>query len=100
MSSVGTEYKINVKMEPMGEIHLANCEFEAQFYTSPLKGQIIPKSKMIEVDSDKYLALVDSKETGPGELMMRISIDLPDADFNDGARTEVHVINTGIRIDK
>ena len=100
MSNVGTEYKINVKMEPMGEIHLSNCEFEAQFYTNPTKGQTITKSEMKEIDSDNYLALVDSERTGAGELMMRIAIDLPDADFNDGARREVHVIKTGVKIDR
>lgn len=100
MSNVGTEYKINIKMEPMGEIHLANCEFEAQFFTNPTRAHNIIKSQMIMVDNDNYLAMVDSEKTGAGELMMRIAIDLPDADFADGTRREVHVVETGIKISR
>ena len=100
MSSIGTEYKINIKMEPMGEIHLANCDFEAKFYTGPAMSQSISKAEMVYVDDDDYIALVDSSKTGQGALMMRLTVELPDADFDDGRRTEVQVLNTGIVVEK
>lgn len=100
MSSIGTEYKINVRMAPMGEIHLADCDFEAKFYTGSMHNQIIKKEDMIEVDADNFLAMVDSTLTGQGELKMRITVHLPDADFDDGVRTEVKVVDTGIVVEK
>lgn len=100
MSSLGTEYKINVGMSPMGDIHLSNCDFEAKFYTGSMLSHIIKKEDMIQVDDDNFLALVDSTLTGQGELKMRMTIHLPDADFDDGVRTEVTVVNTGIVIEK
>lgn len=100
MSSIGTEYKIKIGMQPMGEIHLADCEFFAVFYVNSAKSQRVEKADMIKVDDDNYIALVDSTLTGAGELKARVTVDLPDADFDDGARTEVVVVNTGITIEK
>lgn len=100
MSSIGTEYKINIKMEPLGEVHLTDCDFNARFYVGPTLYQVITKDDMIYVDDDNYLALVDSSQTGKGNLMARLTVEIPDADFGDGRRTEVQVLNTGIFIDK
>ena len=96
MSSVGTEYKVNIPMEPMGEIHLADCDVEAKFHTGTARSHIVTKTDMIRVDDDNYIALVDSNKTGPGELKVRLTIALPDADFDDGKRTEVQNVETGI----
>lgn len=100
MSSIGTEYKINIKMDAVGDIHLSACDFFAIFYVNSTKMQQIQKEDMVEVDDDNYIALVDSTLTGAGALKARITVEIPDADFDDGKRTEVVVINTGIVIDK
>lgn len=100
MSSVGTEYKINVSMTPIGEVHLEDCDFTAVFYVTPSKNLEIKKNEMKQVDGNNFIALVDSSFIGSGELKMRITIELPDADFDDGKRRVVKVVNTNINIEK
>lgn len=100
MSSIGTEYKINIGMQAIGDIHLSDCELTAIFYVNTVKTQVIQKEEMVVVDDDNYIALVDSSLTGAGELKARITVEIPDADFDDGKRTEVVVVNTGIIVEK
>jgi hypothetical protein len=100
MSSIGTEYKINVGMRPVGDIHLENCDFYAEFYTFPLKKVRIAKVDMMRVNADNYLAVVDSAKTGAGELHARVVVYLPDADMPDGKRTEVVNLDTDIVVEK
>lgn len=100
MSNVGTEYKINIGMKPMGEIHLSDCNFSATFYVNSSKQLEIDKDSMIKVDDDNYIARVDSTKTGAGDLKAKVTVHLPDADFDDGFRTEVVTIPTGITIDR
>lgn len=100
MANVGTEFKVNIGMQPIGETHLSGCDFNVVFYTNGLKEHTVEKAEMIKVDDDNYLALVDSKKTGSGELRARVFVYLPDADFEDGFRTEVVDLSTGIVISK
>lgn len=37
MSVLGTQLKINVNVEPIGDIHLSNCEFKCIFFIHPKK---------------------------------------------------------------
>ena len=98
MSSVGTEYKVNIHMEPMGEIHLADCEVVAEFHTGTSRKHIITKQEMRKVDDDNYIAIVDSAMTGSGKLGVKLILGLPDADCDDGVRKEVQNLDTGIFI--
>lgn len=100
MSSVGTEYKINICMQPMGEIHLEDCEFTATFYVTATKSCVVEKVDMVAVDADNYIALVDSSLTGAGALKAKIAIDLPDGDFVDATRREVVTLDTQIIVEK
>lgn len=112
MSIIGTELKINVNVEPIGNVHLADCDFECLFY---IKGQVptasgvastkrgtksvlVRKEEMLRVDDDNYVALVDSSLLGVGNVMMTIKVYVPDTDFDDGFRTEVDSVWTGVTI--
>ena len=37
MSVLGTQLKINVNVEPIGDIHLADCNFKCTFFINPKK---------------------------------------------------------------
>lgn len=100
MRLVGTELKINLNMAPMGDIHLGDCNFELYAYTYTSKGYVITKDECIKVDEDNFIVLVDTAKTGAGTVKFKITIELPDADFDDLHRTEVVMVDTGIVINK
>lgn len=97
---VGTELKINFGMTAMGDIHLSTCPFTLYVYTLPNKGYEITKDECIKIDDDNYLVLVDTSKTGAGTIKFKVTIDLPDADFNDLHRREVVLIDTGEQVGK
>lgn len=98
--SLGTELKLNVNAELGNNLHLADVDFVAVFYTAMGIGKsiTIAKSAMIKVDDDNYIAIVDTTKVGSGEYWMKLSAELPDADFEDGYRTEVVKVSTGIKV--
>lgn len=99
MSSVGTEYKIKIAMEPIKDVHLADCIFECVFYVKAQPTVIVKKEEMIQVDEDNFIAMVDSSTLGMGKLMVKVKVELPDADFPDLYRTEIVNLSTGITIE-
>lgn len=97
---IGTELKLNINIEPIGDITMDDYDFEVQVYCSIKRVVIIQKKDAVRVDSNNYIVLVDTTETGAGELKCKVTAHIPDADFSDGLRTEVVGINTGITIVK
>lgn len=98
MSVVGTELKLNVHVEPIGGIHLADCRFTCKFFTSAAKPMVIAKDQMNQVDEDNFIAIIDSGKLGAGTIKMTITVEVPDSDFRDGYRTEIDTVCTGITI--
>lgn len=100
MRLVGTELKINLNMVPMGNVHLGDCRFDIYAYATVGKGYAITKDECIKVDNDNFIVLVDTAKTGAGSVKFKITINLPDADFDDHYRKEIVMIDTGIVINK
>lgn len=100
MSIIGTELKLNVSVEPMNGIHLAQCDFECEFFRRGNKsnGVIVAKDAMIKIDDDNYIARINSQDIGVGPVMMTITVHVPDPDFDDGYRTERDTVWTGVTI--
>ena len=98
MTARGTELKINVHVEPIGGIHLSQCEFTCAFFVYTNRALEVTKAEMIKVDDDNYIALVDSDKVGTGQVKMKIEVQVPDSDFPDGYRKEVANVCTGITI--
>lgn len=92
----GTELKINVHIEPIGGVHLSECEFKCTFYIYSNKKVEIDKSEMLKVDDDNYICLVDTGKLGAGVINMTAVVEVPDGDFYDGYRKEVQTVCTGI----
>lgn len=100
MSSLGTEFKINVHVEPIDGLHMSDYDFTCRFYIYTNRNVEISKSEMIRVDDDNYIACIDSSKLSVGTIMMRIIAQIPDADFPDGLRTEIETISTGLVISR
>lgn len=100
MSSLGTELKINVHVEPIDGLHMDDYDFSCRFYVYTNCYVELNKNDMIRVDGDNYMACIDSSKLGVGTIMMRIIAQIPDADFPDGLRTEIETISTGLVISR
>lgn len=98
MSRLGTEFKINVHIDRLDGFSMDDIEFECEFYTFRNRKTVVKKQDMVRVDQDNYLAMIDSSELGVGTIICRVIAYIPDADFDDGFRTEVEEVSTGITI--
>ena len=84
-----SELKLNVYVAPMGDIHLADCDFECLFYTySRHNGILLKKEDMTQVDNDNFLAKIDTAILGAGLVKVIITAHVPDSDFEKGYRIE------------
>lgn len=97
---IGTELKLNINIEPMGEFTMEDYDFEVEVYCSAKRVVVIPKSEAIKVDSNNYIVLVDTNVIGAGELKCKITAHIPDFDFPDTLRTDVSIMDTGLNIVK
>ena len=101
MSALGTELKINVHVKPIDGLHMSDYDFEVAMYVYTNRKIVITKADMKKVDDDNYLVMVDSVNAlklGRGAVNMEFTAHIPDADFNDGLRTEKSVVCTGVTI--
>lgn len=94
MSSIGTEFKMNVHMEPVGNIHLSDVDFECMFYVYTNRKVLVKKEEMVMVDKDNYIAVIDSQKIGVGRVSMTMKVWIPDADCKDGVRTGIVNVQT------
>lgn len=102
---LGTELKLKVGIEPMGDYHMKDYDFEIEAYCN--EKSVVTASKkegvltnLVENDEDSYLALIDTSKIGVGKLKCRVIAYIKDNDFSDLLRTEVDVKDTGITIVK
>lgn len=102
---LGTEIKLNIHIDPIGELTMEDYDFTVEVYCSTKKSLIINKSdaKPIENGEEKindYIIMIDTSEIGTGNLKCKITAYIPDDDFEFEKRTEVSIIDTGIEIVK
>lgn len=99
MSALGTEFKLNVHLEPLDGLHMSDYDFKCAFYVNTNRKVVIPKSKMRKVDDDNYIAMIETADAlriGRGQINVEITAHIPDNDFSDGLRTEKLVLCTDI----
>ena len=113
---LGTELKLKVSIDPITSAdpkndgnpkiyHMEDYNFEVKFYCnsrnyvtmSNTNGSVL---NGYHLDSDNYIALIDTALLDKGDLKCTITAYIPDAHYNDKLRTEVYMINTGITIVK
>ncbi len=97
---IGTDLKLNIHIDPIGEITMDDYDFEVEMYCSLGKSIIIPKSAAKRVDENNYMVVVETGKIGAGDLKCKVTAHVPDGDFPDQLRTEVACIDTQITIIK
>ena len=96
---LGTELKLSISVDPIGGFKFSDYDCTVDIYTTHTKVVSIPKSRLIKVDDNTYIACVETKQLGVGRVKCRISAYIPDGDFEgDKRRTEVCIVDTGINI--
>lgn len=95
---LGTELKLNIHIEPIDGLTMDNYDFNIDVYVSQRKIVSTPKSECVRIDENNYVVLVDTNVIGVGDITCKVTAYVPDGDFDDGLRTEVVQIQTGITI--
>jgi hypothetical protein len=99
MSALGTEFKLNVHLEPLDGLHMSDYDFEVALYVYTNRKVVFQKSKLKKVDDDNYLLMVETADAlriGRGRINAEITAYIPDNDFCDGLRTEKLVLCTDV----
>lgn len=99
MSALGTEFKMNIHLDPIDGLHMSGYDFECAFYVYTNRKVVIPKSQMRKVDDDNYIAVInsiDAMRIGRGRINVEITAHIPDGDFDDGVRTEKLILCTDV----
>lgn len=93
----GTTYKMNLHISGLPGT-MDDVNFSCRFFTMGKGSVLVHKRDMVRVDSDNYIAVVDSKPMGPGIIKVQTTVKIPDLDCKDGYRVEMYTENTGIRV--
>lgn len=97
MSALGTEFKLNINLNPIDGLHMSEYDFECAFYVYTNRKVVIPKQQMRKVDDDNYIAVInsiDAMRIGRGKVNAEITAFIPDRDFDGGIRTEKLILCT------
>lgn len=96
----GTIFKLNLHMEPMDGVHLADIDWEVDAYADGAfnKRITIKKQNARKVDEDNYIIAVDSAVGGAGEYSLTLTAYFPDGDCPNGIRVERASTKTGVKI--
>lgn len=98
---LGTELKLNLSIDPIGDLTMDDYDFKVEAYCSSRNVIRVYKANATKVDEKNYIIPVDTGAIGTGALKCKVTAYIEDPDFkDDGIRTEVVVVNTGINIVK
>ena len=99
--TLGSDVKIAFTADLPDGLLLKDMDFTVKVINMSEKDKAIdvPKADCIMVfDGAAYVVLVESEELGIGTLMLRLTVYIPDTDYQSGTRKEVIKINPHIRI--
>lgn len=99
--TLGSDVKIKFTADLPDGLKLLDVDFTLNVINMSEKDKSIdvPKTDCIMTDEGaSYVVLVDSEELGIGTLMLRLTVYIPDTDYQSGTRKEVIKINPHIRI--
>ena len=103
----GTDIKLNISVEPMGdftladynfEIHLVGGGFKKTVLTFSKKGSEISKGLTLAEDGKSCIVAFNTADLGQGAVTALIKAYIPDGAFEDRTRTEISELKTGIEI--
>ena len=99
--TLGSDVKIAFTADLPEGLLLKDVDFTMKVINMSEKDKDVEVSKADCIMTDEgasYVVLVDSEELGVGTLMLRLTVFIPDTDYQSGTRKEVIKINPHIRI--
>lgn len=99
--TLGSDVKIAFTADLPDDLLLKYIDFTVKVVNMSEKDKAIDYQKADCIMTDEgasYVVLVDSEELGIGTLMLRLTVYIPDTDYQSGTRKEVIKINPHIRI--
>lgn len=98
--TLGSEEKVVFDADLPDTLTLQDVSFTATVYNSSdkNKAKTYKKEDCLVLEDGRYMVLIDTKELGIGMYMLRLDIQIPDADFPDGFRKVVVKINPHITV--
>lgn len=91
MSLFGTEFTLNVHLDPIDGFHMEDYDFECEFFVFAGKGVVVKKDKMIKMDEDNFTCILqkdDVLKIGRGQIKAMVTAYIPDTNFDNGVRIE------------
>ena len=105
MYALGTEYKINIHIEPIPGFNLIDQDFELRLYTqSHIEVAFKKNDSSIKISEDGKDCIIcvsqqDALKIGKGSVKLKFIAHIQDFDFTDNFRTEIYNgICTGVTI--
>ena len=99
--TLGSDVKIKFTADLPDGLKLSDVDFSVKVINMSEKDKAVevPKADCIMTDEGaSYVVLVDSETLGIGTLMLRLTVYIPDTDYQSGTRKEVIKINPHIKI--
>ena len=98
---VGSDAKIEFTADLPDGLLLKDIDWELKVINVSAKNKAIDYSKtecIMQQDGASYVALVDTDTLGVGRVMLRLTVHIPDTDYQSGTRKEVIKINPHMAI--
>lgn len=98
--TLGSDVKIAFTADLPDDLKLSDIDFTGKVINADTNTDVdFTKADCIMVDEGTdYVVLVDTEETGVGTLMLKLTIHIPDTDYQRGYRKEVININPKVRV--
>ena len=98
--TLGSDVKIAFTADLPDDLKLSDIDFTGKVINADTNTDVdFTKADCIMVDEGTdYVVLVDTEETGVGTLMLKLTIHIPDTDYQRGYRKEVIKINPYVRV--
>lgn len=111
----GTEIKLQISVEPMGDFTLADYDFEIYLVGGGFKKTTLTYEKVGKATENNYkissgltiaedgkscIVAFNTADLGVGAVTAQIKAYIPDGAFGDRKRTEIAELKTGIDIIK
>lgn len=92
---IGSDIKILVSADLPDDLTMQDVDFTVVVYNCDLKDKqkTYQKPDCVLTTDDEYLVLVESSELGVGRYLCRLTVQIPDTDYQIGYRKEVVKIN-------
>ena len=99
--TLGSDVKIEFTAELPDDLTLSDVDFSGRLLNVDQKDVDVDfnKADCIELEGgENYVVMVDSDDLGIGTLMLKLTVMIPDTDYQSGTRKQVVNINPHIKI--